>query len=120
MTEKELTCIICPTGCRITVTLDGGRIVDIKGNTCQRGKNYAENEATYPLRTLTSTVEVTTLHGRVMLPVRTDRPIPKEALFDGMMLIRRCKAKAPVKTGDVLIADFVESGTNLVACKDID
>lgn len=121
MTKKELTCVVCPSGCKIVVTLDNsGKIVDVQGNSCPRGKTYAENEVTHPVRTLTSTVEITTNHGRKMLPVKTDRPIPKEKILDAMMLVRRLKAKSPVNIGDVLTADFVTEGTNLVACKNIE
>ena len=120
MTERILTCVVCPAGCKVTVTLDDdGKITDIQGHTCKRGKTYAENEVTHPVRTLTSTVYIDTDSGRKMLPVKTDRAIPKEALFDAMEIVRAYTAKAPVKTGDVLIADFIEDGTNLVACKDM-
>ena len=121
MTERELTCVVCPAGCKVTVTLDdSGKIIDVQGYTCKRGKTYAENEVTHPVRTLTSTVYVQTANGRRMLPVKTDRAIPKETLFDAMTLVRAYTAKAPVKTGDVLIANFIEEGTNLVACKDFE
>ena len=120
MTERILTCVVCPAGCKVTVTLDDdGKIADIQGHTCKRGKTYAENEVTHPVRTLTSTVYIDTSDGRKMLPVKTDRAIPKETLFDAMEIVRAYTAKAPVKTGDVLIADFIEKGTNLVACKDM-
>lgn len=116
---RELTCVVCPAGCRITVTLnEDGSVASMEGYTCARGKTYAANEVTHPVRTLTSTVPVMTAEGRKMLPVRTDAGIPKESLFDAMKLVRAFTAKAPVHTGDVLIADFIEPGTNLVACKD--
>ena len=53
-----------------------------------------------------------------MLPVRTDAGIPKESLFEAMKLVKACRVKAPVRAGDVLIPDFIEKGTNLIACKD--
>ena len=118
MTTKELTCVVCPAGCRITVTLEDGAVVKVEGNTCLRGKTYAESEVTHPVRTLTSTVRIVTAAGTFMLPVRTDRPIPRENLFDAMKLVRAYTAKAPVRTGDRLIEDFIEPGTALVACKD--
>lgn len=121
MTTRELTCVVCPAGCKVTVTLDdNGKITDITGYTCKRGRTYAENEVTHPVRTLTSTVTIETAGGKKMLPVKTDKAIPKETLFDAMTLVRAYTAKAPVKTGDVLIADFIEEGTNLVACKDVE
>ena len=119
MTTRELTCVVCPAGCRMTVTLDdGSAILKIEGNTCSRGKDYATSEVTHPVRTLTSTVTVTAPDGKKMLPVRTDKPIPKEKLFDAMAIIRNTKAASPVRTGDVLIPDFIEPGTNLIACRD--
>ncbi|MBE6726127.1 MAG: DUF1667 domain-containing protein [Ruminococcaceae bacterium] len=119
MTTRELTCVVCPAGCRMTVTLDeGGAVLSVEGNTCKRGKDYAISEITHPVRTLTSTVPLTTAEGEKMLPVRTDKAIPKEKLFEAMAIIRKSKASAPVHTGDVLIPDFIEPGTNLVACKD--
>lgn len=121
MTTKELTCVVCPAGCKVTVTLDDHhQIVDVTGHTCTRGKTYAENEVTHPVRTLTSTVKIETDGGKKMLPVKSDKAIPKETLFDAMKIVRAFTAKAPVKTGDVLIADFIEEGTNLVACKDFE
>ena len=119
MTTKELTCVVCPAGCRITVTLnDKGDIESIEGYTCLRGKTYAANEVTHPVRTLTSTVTIETADGKKMLPVRTDAGIPRERLFDAMKIVRATRAKAPVHTGDILVADFIEPGTNRVACKD--
>ena len=120
MKTRELTCVVCPAGCRMTVTLDdGGAILGIEGNTCSRGKDYATSEVTHPVRTLTSTIPVVTADGKKMLPVRTDKAIPKEKLFDAMEIIRSAKVTAPIRTGDVLIADFIEPGTSLIACREV-
>ncbi|MBQ7930124.1 MAG: DUF1667 domain-containing protein [Clostridia bacterium] len=118
---KELTCVVCPAGCPMTVTLDeNGNVISVTGNTCARGKKYAESEITHPVRTLTSTVTVLANGVKQMCPVRVDKPIPKETMFDAMKIIRGLKVNAPVKTGDVICADFIEEGTNLIACKDFE
>ena len=73
MITKELTCVVCPAGCKVLVTLDeNNQVIDVTGHTCPRGKKYAESEVTNPVRTLTSTVTVQTKDGAKMLPVRTD------------------------------------------------
>ena len=121
MITKELTCVVCPAGCKVLVTLDeNNQIVDVTGHTCPRGKKYAESEVTNPVRTLTSTVTVQTKDGYAMLPVRTDKPLPRPTLFEAMDIVRKTIAKAPVKTGDVLVENFIEPGTNLIACKDFE
>ena len=56
METRNLTCIGCPLGCAITVTMDGGNVVSITGNTCKRGSDYASKEVTHPTRIVTSTV----------------------------------------------------------------
>ena len=120
MATRELTCVVCPSGCRITaVTDDKGNITEITGYTCLRGKKYAESEITNPVRTLTSTIPVNTPSGTVMLPVRTDKGIPKASLMDAMDIIRTLTAPYPVHVGDVIRSDFICEGTSLVACKDI-
>ena len=72
-TKKTLTCIVCPMGCQIEVTLDhDGKVTGITGNTCKRGYDYAQNEFTNPTRTLTSTVRIKSETDK-LLPVRTLR-----------------------------------------------
>ena len=59
MEKRELTCIGCPLGCSITVTLENGEIKDVTGYTCKRGHDYARKEVTNPTRIVTSTVRLT-------------------------------------------------------------
>ena len=110
MTERKITCIICPMGCSITVKSEGARITEISGNTCRRGAAYAESEITHPERTLTTTMRC---DNGERLPVKTDRPIPKEKMTDCMELIDSCTASLPVSIGDILLADVF--GSNIVA-----
>jgi CxxC motif-containing protein len=74
---KELTCVVCPAGCRMTAELDeSGKVISVTGNTCPRGKTYAESEITNPVRTLTTTVTITGAADKaVMLPVKTSKSV---------------------------------------------
>lgn len=110
MTTRELTCIVCPRGCQLSVELDGNKVFSIKGNSCPRGKTYAENECTNPQRTVTSTMRCS--DGSV-IPVKTDRTIPKSEVMNCMRIINSGIAKLPVNTGDVLIENVF--GSNIIA-----
>ena len=44
MEQKELICIGCPMGCALTITMDGGQIVEVSGNTCPKGKAYGKRK----------------------------------------------------------------------------
>ena len=117
---KTLTCIVCPIGCQIEVKLsESGQVKDISGNSCKRGYAYAESEFTNPTRTLTTTVKIKSETDR-LLPVRTDKPIPKPMLFEAMRQINELEAAAPVKVGDVIKADFITKSVNLIATKTIE
>ena len=116
MREKIITCTRCPMGCTLTVreTETG---LTVTGNTCPRGEEYGRGEFLCPVRTLTSTVRV--LGGsEPLLPVRTDRPIPKDKLMDCMALIRTLTVTALVAAGTVLVEDIAGTGAALVACTD--
>lgn len=110
---RELTCIVCPRGCQLRVELDGTRMVSVTGQICPRGKRYAEEECTHPMRTVTSTVR---LSNGCVLSVKTERAIPKENVFDCMKRINGVVAKLPIKAGDIVIGDLF--GTNVIATED--
>ena len=110
----NLICITCPKGCHLTV--DEENDYAVTGNSCPRGAEYARNELLHPVRMITSTVRV---QGAAIprLPVKTDKPLPKELMFDCMELINALNVQAPVKVGQVLAADILGTDVNIVATK---
>ena len=115
METKEMTCINCPMGCALTVTIDGDDI-SVTGNTCPRGAAYGVTEVTNPTRTVTSSIKVID-NNRVSC--KTDNPIPKGKIFDVMSKIKETRVNAPVKIGDILIENVCDTGVNVVATKNI-
>lgn len=112
MKKRELTCIICPRGCALSVTLScGGEVLSVEGNACPRGVAYATAECTNPVRTVTTTIRCES--GEV-LPVKTDRPVPKSRVFDVMDEIARAVVSPDSKIGDVVISRVAETDANVV------
>lgn len=109
---KEYTCIVCPRGCTLTLVAEGGEVLKVEGHACKRGEAYAKDEYVHPVRTLTSTVRLA--DGR-LLPVKTDRPIPKEALLSAADALRSLHPEAPVTIGQILLAGVAGTEANLVA-----
>ncbi len=114
--KKFLTCIECPIGCEIEVETQNGEILSVKGNTCPRGKVYAENEVTCPKRVVTSTVRA---KNGVMVPVKTDKPVKKSEIFAVMEKINKTVCALPVKIGDILVEN-ISDDAHLVATWNID
>lgn len=120
MAVREMTCIVCPQGCKIKVEHENGNVISVSGFTCKRGEKYAIKEITAPERTITSTVAAYNAKGELTLvPVKSDKPIPKGKMSEAMELINGQKATLPVEAGDILVSDFIEEGINLVACKTV-
>ena len=118
MSVRELTCIGCPLGCALTVTLENDEVVSVTGNTCKRGDDYARKEVTHPTRIVTSTVLVE--DGEIpMVSVKTQNDIPKEKIMDIMKEINALRVMAPVHIGDVLLEDICGTGVNLIATKQV-
>ena len=98
MEKRELTCIGCPLGCSITVTLENGEIKDVAGYTCKRGHDYARKEVTNPTRIVTSTVRLTgSATGAAVVSCKTAQDIPKGKIFEIVAALRQVTAHAPVK-----------------------
>lgn len=118
MEKRVLTCIRCPLGCQVTVTLDQGAVVEVTGNTCPRGEEYAKKELLAPTRIVTSTVR---LEGGCIaaLPVKTKSDIPKDKIFEIMEELKNVVVKAPVQIGDVIVDDVAGTGVPIIAAKDI-
>lgn len=114
MTTKNLTCIVCPVGCSLEVTIDDGKVVSVTGNTCKRGEDYAISECTNPVRTVTTTIKTTE---GVCVPVKTSKPIPKGEMLTLMKLIANVNISLPIKIGDVIIKDVY--GADVVATKTV-
>jgi CxxC motif-containing protein len=104
-------------GCQLTVELENGEVKSVSGNTCPRGKQYAVDECTHPMRTITSTAR--TDNGEV-IPVKTDRTVPKEMMFDCMKEINRAVVKLPAKIGDVVVENILGTGANVVVTANMD
>lgn len=112
---RELTCIVCPRGCRLQVD---EKTLQVTGNACPRGIPYAQSELTDPRRTLCTTVR-TDSKEYPRLPVKTATTIPKDQLMAAMAVINELTVKLPVKMGDVLIADLLGTGAALVATRSL-
>lgn len=108
--KRNLTCIICPMGCALEAELEDGEVISITGNTCPRGAEYAKTECTNPMRTVTSTIRC---ENGAVVPVKTDRMIPKGKMMECMEIINSTVSPLPIKARDVIIRDVF--GSNIIA-----
>lgn len=118
METRELTCIGCPLGCALKVTMENGEVASVTGNTCKRGDAYARKEVTNPTRIVTSSVRVR--NGVLnMVSCKTAEDIPKGKIFDCAKALENVVVDAPVTIGDILIENVCDTGVNIIATKNI-
>jgi len=115
---KNLVCIECPRSCVLSVDIEGSAAKAVRGAKCPKGTAYAAAEVEIPSRILTATVLTKGLDLK-LVPVRTNKPIPKKDLLRAMDEIRGMRIVKPMKSGDVVSADFLGLGVKLLATRDV-
>lgn len=113
---KKMICIECPKSCVLEVDIEGCKVTKVTGAQCPRGVKYAIAEAANPVRILTATVIADGLDLK-LVPVRTDKPIPKKDIFRAMEEIGKIKIAKPVSAGEVIDGNFLGLGVKLLATR---
>ena len=114
--KKHLTCIGCPMGCPLELTIVDGEIREITGNECQRGEDYARQEYTNPSRMVSTTVTcVSGLWPR--LPVKTAEAVPKNKVLAVVQALHTLEIEAPVQIGDVILDNVAATGIAVIATR---
>jgi len=118
MEEKNIICTACPMGCKLIVRMEGDEVVKILGHRCRKGETYGRQEAIAPQRMVASTVKVPNgFHP--LLPVYTKGAIPKQRIPEVLEKIRSIEVLAPVKAEDVIIANVIGTGVDVIASRDM-
>mgnify|MGYP004447986619 CR=1 FL=1 len=117
----EYTCILCPRGCHLTaekVMEEGKETIKVSGNFCPRGIRYATEEMTMPMRTVTTSLYVEGGDMK-MVSMKTAAPVPKERIPQVLEAAAKAQAKAPLKVGDAILKNVAETGTDLIATRNV-
>lgn len=116
--EQQITCINCPVGCRMQVTVENGEVTNVAGNSCKRGLSYAMQECVAPQRMVTAVVTVA--NRKTPVSVKTRTPIPKEKIGACMAQLGGLNVHAPVHMGDVVCPNVCETGVDVIATKTVE
>ena len=134
--SQELICITCPMGCHLSVEKAEGGELSVSGNRCPRGAAYAREELFAPKRTVTATCRAArgcagpascesaaaasaALDAPRRVPVRTAAAFPKERVGDLLGRLYALEVELPVERGQVLVADALGTGIDVIATRSI-
>ncbi len=116
--KGQFTCVVCPTSCVVNAEWDEIELQNTDHAQCKLAWEYIRGEIFDPRRTVTSTVRVD--GGDLpLVSVKTDPPVAKAKVFEVMQHLAHVTVTAPVNIGDVVAADVLGTGSNIVATKKI-
>ena len=116
--SESIICILCPLGCNMSVQTDGKKVIDVQGNKCKKGAVHAEREILAPVRILTTTIRTDNTE-TPLLPVRSNREIPRERLMECMRLLSKQAVSGPVTLGQAVMENILGLGADMVACRSL-
>ena len=111
--KREIICIACPLGCRLSVWADENA-VHVENHGCKRGVTYGEQEFSNPMRMVTSLVSVAG-GKRPVCAVKTKDTVPKAKIPAVLQAIGSASAQAPVRIGQVILDNIADTGVDLIA-----
>ena len=114
---NNMICIECPKGCLLSAEVENCKVVKVAGAKCPKGIIYAATEVENPVRTLTATVFTEGLPLK-LVPVKTDKPIPKKDILRAAEEVRKIRITKPLKVGATVAKNFLGLGVKLVATRD--
>jgi CxxC motif-containing protein len=115
--DDRLTCILCPVGCELEVSRAGDEL-EVKGNECDKGLDFAADEVLHPKRNLATSVPAKGT-AKTMISVRLSFPVPREMIFPILAEIGKLRPALPVRRGQVLIADVLGTGADVIATRTV-
>ncbi|MEG1004497.1 MAG: DUF1667 domain-containing protein [Clostridium sp.] len=114
MGSINLVCLACDRYCNLSVDLNKNNVTTITGNSCRNGLSYARKECIVPSITVTTVITVTNGTSRIV-PVKSEIVVPKTLIFDILKELRDLKVNAPIKSGDIIKKNILNTGINIVA-----
>ncbi len=118
MSRRELVCISCPIGCRLAVSWEQEERIEVKGNRCAKGEQYAREEVLAPRRVLTATVRLA-CGPLARLPVKSSAALPRERIPAVLRLAYALEVSPPVSLGQILLSNLEGTGVDLVATRSV-
>ena len=100
----KLICIKCPRGCELDVYGES-----ITGNQCPRGIDYAKEELSCPMRTVTALIKL----NNMIVPVKTSKDVPKEKIEEVLKQISVINV-SQASIGDIVLNNVAGLGVDII------
>lgn len=93
--------------------------IEIKGNKCSEGIEYAHTKMKNKRGIFTTLVRIKGSCYNVV-PVKSSNPLDKELWVECSKALSRIYVGAPIKIGDIICKNILNTGVDIVCTKNID
>ena len=99
--------------------MDEDKGKEIRGALCSKGLEFIRQEATCPVRISFTVVLIQGTSTIGVLPIWSDKPVPKQLLERSLKELSKVNVKAPIKVGDIIVEDLLGQGFNIIASRTV-
>lgn len=115
---KQIICKDCYEKCVLDIDESNGSLF-ISGNNCTKGIEYAKKEKDNNKEIFTTLVRIKGGKFNVV-PVKSTKPIDKALWIECSKALSRLYVGAPIKAGDIVCKNLLNTGVDIVSIKNID
>lgn len=114
---KQVICKDCEMKCILDIDMFENNL-KVDGCGCEKGKEYAEKELENSQDIFTTLVRIKGAKCNVV-PVKSTMPIDKKKWVECSKAISRLYVGTPIKIGDVVCKNLLNTGVDMVCTKNI-
>lgn len=115
---KEVICDKCNKMCILSIDKYNNSI-EVYGNKCDEGINYANMEMNNNKSIFTTLVRIKGAKYNVV-PVKSSKPLDKKLWIECSKALGRLYVGAPIKAGDIICKNILNTGANIICTKNMD
>ncbi|MCI1946351.1 DUF1667 domain-containing protein [Clostridium luticellarii] len=115
---REIICNECSKKCILSMD-KYENILEVKGNLCDRGIECAKLAISNKSDIFTTIVRIKGSNCNVV-PVKSSKPLDKNLWIECSKVLSRIHVGAPVKMGNIICKNILNTGVDIVCTKNID
>lgn len=115
---KQIICNDCYEKCVLDIEENNDNLI-VKGNNCVNGIDYARREKDNNKEIFTTLVRIKGGKFNVV-PVKSTKPIDKAIWIECSKALSRLYVGAPIKIGDIVCKNLLNTGVDIISIKNID
>ncbi|WP_055665391.1 DUF1667 domain-containing protein [Desnuesiella massiliensis] len=113
-------CKSCEKKCVLDIYSYEEGEIEVKGNECEIGIDYANEEINNTKKIFTTLVRIKGSERYNVVPVKSSAPIDKKLWIECSKALSRIYVGAPTKIGDVICKNILNTGVDIICARNVE